>query len=84
MICYFREVGEELSKDIAKFTSERNDTSALKGKELEHCTQLCTDLDNLNIHLESLLKKLNVSLYNFQHVSFVFIKINVFCRHIFF
>lgn len=71
-ICCFREVSEEFSKDIFKLTSEQNNVSLLKGKELEHCTQLSADLDDLNVQLESRIERLNVSLYNFQHVSSTF------------
>lgn len=68
----FRQVGEEFSKDIAKLTTEKISTSVAKDKGFELCTQLSTDLDNLNTKLHTFLARLQDSLYNFQHVSLLY------------
>lgn len=80
ILCYFlcynithvsRQVGEELSKDIAKLTKEKNDAAVAKNKEFEACTQFSADLDNLNIKLQHSLEKLQNHLYNFKYVSYI-------------
>lgn len=55
--------------DLTQVTVEKSDSFVLKTKELEHCTELCAELDNLNKQLHFLLTKLHASICNFQNVS---------------
>lgn len=66
MVCIFRQVGEKLSIDIKKLTSEELSTS-VGSSELETCKQLCLKLDTELQHRIELCVNPN----NFHHVRFM-------------